>query len=268
MSLFDFDQICDWAPRMSEALADIVPAGLREQLPARPIKWLDDALEAILEQVDRQLLLRATRSWLMGQEIAGYHGSRLSSEEIASVLTHGLLALDPAARVELLKARLSRHPDWLTASPLFEASVAGHADGTFGCRQGQAHLTLSRGSLLESNNHYLVEGSEFDQAVAFDLLGKDARVLLQTGRSPVLFKVQVPGPRALEVSERRLSTGETPSLVRYALEFWAFWLHDPTFDPATQHADVGLVFYETIPAAWIKDAAPVEETLLLEHYHR
>lgn len=268
MSIFDFDQIDEWAPRLSKALGDLVPATLRLEMASRQIEWFEDALDAILEQIDRRLLVDTTRSWLIGQEIAAYHGSRLSPEEIASVLTHGLLALEPCSRVGQLKARLSRHPDWPSASPRFEASVADHADGAFGRRQGQAHLTVSRGGLLQSFNHYLVEGSEFDQAVAVDLLGKDARVLLQSGRSPVVFRVHVPGARALEVSERWLPAGETPGLVRETLRFWAYWLHDPALDPATQHVDFGLMFYEPIPATWIRDAVPVDEASLLASYRR
>jgi hypothetical protein len=268
MSVFDFDRIDEWAPRLSHVLRDLVPASLRANLASSQFKWFDDALGTIVQRVDRQLLINATRAWLIDQAIAGYHGSRLSPEEIASVFEHGLLALNPFNRVKQLKARLSQHPNWLSANSRFEASVSDHADGAFGRRQGQAHLTLSRGGLLQSFNHYLVEGSEFDQAVAVDLLGIDARALLQAGRSPILFEVHVPGRMALDVSERWLLAGETSGLVRHTLEFWAYWLHDPTLDPVSQHLDSGLMFYETIPSVWIHSATPVHEESLAEHYRR
>lgn len=111
--------------------------------------------------------------------------------------------------------------------------------------------------MLTAFNHYLLEGSEFDQAVAVELLAKGARTLLQEGRSPVLFTVEVSGDRAIEVGERWLRDGEMPGLVRHVLQFWAHRLHDPTLDPGTQHVDFGLMFYEDIPPDWVADAALV-----------
>jgi hypothetical protein len=141
------------------------------------------------------------------------------------------MALDPVAPKDLLAKVLSRHHSWAEASIGLNAAIRDFGDGQFGRRQGQAHLTISRGALLTDFNHYLVEGWEFDQAVAVELLGKGARALLQQGRSPVLFSVEVPGPRAIEVGERWLRDGEMPGLVRHVLEFWANWLSDPALGP-------------------------------------
>lgn len=265
---FDFDTIGEWAPRLSAALDTLVPAGLRERVAAGPIEWLEDALDIVLEEIERNGLVDATREWLRRQTIVAYHGSRLSPEEIASVRTAGLRALDPATRKGQLAQILSRHPGWAQASVGLDAAIRDFGDGQFGRRQGQAHLTISRGALLTAFNHYFVEGSEFDQAVAVELLGKGARALLQEGRSPVLFTVEVPGDRALDVAERWLRDDEMPGLVRHVLQFWANWLHDPALDPGTQHVDFGLIFYEGIPPDWITDATLIDEARLLESYHR
>lgn len=265
---FDFDTIGEWAPRLSGAFDTVVPDRLRERVAARPFKWLEDALDIILEEVERSGLIDATCEWLRGQTIVAYHGSRLSPEEIASVRATGLRALDPATRKGQLAEILSRHPEWAQANIGLDAAIRGFGDGQFGRRQGQAHLTVSRGALLTAFNHYLVDGSEFDQAVAVELLGKGARALLQEGGSPVLFTVEVPGDRALDVAERWLCEGETPGLVRHVLQFWANWLHDPALDPGTQHVDSGLIFYEGIPPDWITEAALIDEGRLLESYHR
>lgn len=241
---FDFDTIGEWAPRLSAALDTLMSDRLRERVAAGPIEWL------------------------RGQTIVAYHGSRLSPEEIASVRTAGLRALDPATRKGQLAQILSRHPGWAQASVGLDAAIRDFGDGQFGRRQGQAHLTISRGALLTDFNHYLVEGSEFDQAIAVELLGKGARALLQEDRSPVLFTVEVPGDRALDLAERWLRNGEMPGLIRHVLQFWANWLHDPVLDPGTQHVDFGLIFYEGIPPDWITDAALIDEARLMESYHR
>lgn len=265
---FDFDTIGEWAPRLSAALDTLIPDRLRERVAAGPIAWLDDALDIILEDVERNDLIDATGEWLRGQTIVAYHGSRLSPDEIASVRTAGLRALDPATRKAQLAQILSRYPGWAQASVGLDAAIREFGDGKFGRRQGQAHLTISRGALLNAFNHYLVEGSEFDQAVAVELLGKGARALLQEGRFPVLFTVEVLGDRALDVAERWLRTDEMPGLIRHVLQFWANWLHDPALDPGTQHVDFGLIFYEVIPPDWITDATLIDEARLLVSYHR
>lgn len=265
---FDFDTIGEWAPRLSAALDSLVPNRLRERVKTGPVTWLDDALDIILEDVEPSDLIGATRAWLHAQTIVAYHGSRLSADEITSVRAGGLMALDPAARRDRLAATLSRHPSWTEASIGLDAAVRDFGDGQFGRRQGQAHLTISRGALLTAFNHYLVEGSEFDQAVAVELLGKGARALLQEGRSPVLFTVEMPGPRAMGVGERWLRDGEMPGLVRLVLQFWANWLYDPALDPGMQHVDFGLIFYEDIPPDWVADATLIDEAGLLESYHR
>lgn len=265
---FDFDTIGVWAPRLSDALNALVPDRLRERVRTGRVKWLEDALDIILEEVERNDLVEETRAWLRAHTIVAYHGSRLSPDEIASVRVGGLLALDPVARRDRLAKILSGHPSWAEASIGLDAAVRDFGDGQFGRRRGQAHLTISRGALLTAFNHYLVEGSEFDQSVAVDLLGKGARALLQESRSPVLFTVEVPGDRAIEVGERWLRDGEMPGLVRHVLQFWAHWLHDPTLDPGTQHVDFGLMFFEDIPSEWVADAALIDEARLLESYRR
>jgi hypothetical protein len=265
---FDFDSIGEWAPRLSAALEALVPNRTLERVRTGQVELLEDALEIILEDVEQSDLISTTRTWLRAQTIMAFHGSRLSPDEIASVRRGGLMMLDPAKRKDRLAHILSRHPGWAEASARFDAAIRDFSDGRFGRRQGQAHLTISHGALLTAFNHYLIEGSEFDQAVAVELLGKDARLLLQDGRSPVLFTVGVPGDRATEVGERWLRDGEMPGLVRHTLQFWANWLYDPALKPGTQHVDFGLIFYENVPAAWIEDAAMIDEGRLLKSYRR
>ncbi len=265
---FDFDNIGEWAPRLSDALNALVPNQLSEHVGRGPVEWLGDALDIILEEVEPSDLVNVTRAWLRAQTTVAYHGSRLPPDEIASVRIGGLMALDPTTRSDRLAKVVSRHPSWGEASIGLDAAIRDFGDGRFGRRLGQTHLTISRGALLTGFNHYLIEGSEFDQAVAVELLGKDARALLMEGRSPVLFTVEVPGHQAIEVGERWLPYGEMPGLVRHVLQFWANWLHHPALDPGTQNVDFGLMFYEDIPSVWIADATLIDEQLLLKSYRR
>ena len=265
---FDFDDIQEWGPRLTWALRDVVPESLREQVGGGTSVYLEDALDAVIAGSDETQLVEVTRSWLRGQQVIGYHGSRLSVAEIASVHADGVHALIPWRRQKRLETILSSHPGWEAARAVFEETLADFANGRFGCREGQAHLTLSRGALLTAFNHYLIEGSEFDAAVAVKLLGEDALQLLQQGRSPVLFTVAVPGPIAIEVSERRAMPGEMSGTVRHVLQFWAHWMQEPELDPGTQHLDYGLLFYEGIPASWMTGSSIIDEATLLPFYHR
>lgn len=266
--IFDFDTICEWGPRLTLALGDAVPNSLRDNIQRGPAEYIEDAFDTLLNGAESMRLIEVTRSWLRGQQVMGYHGSRLSEAELASVRAQGLWPLIPWERKERLQAALSRHHRWEEVKAGLDAALSEFGDGAFGRREGQAHLTISRGALLTAFNHYLVEGSEFDQAVAVELLGKEARALLQEGRSPILFCVAVPGERAIEISERRTPAGAMSGLVRHILQFWAYWLHDPALDPGTQHVDFGLVFHEIIPASWIIEATSIDEAELVRFYRR
>lgn len=145
---FDLDDIGEWAPRLSVALEELVPKRLRERVKKEPVEWLEDALDVILENVERSDLIEATRPWLRGQTIVAYHGSRLSPEEIASVRAGGLIVLDPVTRRERLAKALCSHPRWAQVRIGLDAAIRDFGDGRFGRRQGQAHLTISRGALL------------------------------------------------------------------------------------------------------------------------
>ena len=128
-----------------------------------------------------------------------------------------------------------------------------------GRREGQVHLTVSRSGLVNSFNHYLTHGSEFDQRVAQDLLGSDGTELLRRdGRARVL-RLAVPGNAALDATNRfftveeRLARGEVPNLVREFLTAWSYGLAHPEFNCATLKLDCGMVFYSTVPPSWIVD---------------
>lgn len=263
---FDFDSIANWGPRLTSALSGVVSEDLRGEMCRPELASIGDEMDVLLTRADPARLTEATRSWLRTQRVIGYHGSRLSEPEIASIMANGLRPLIPHERQARLQAILSQHPGWPSVESQFDSVIRETASGKFGHREGEAHLTLSRGALLTAFNHYLIEGSEFDHAVAIQLLGRGAEPLLKANRLPILFTVAVPGEHALEVTERRTAPGEMSGLVRRVLEYWAHWLHDPTLEPGAQHLDFGLIFHDIIPADWVVAQTPIDEAKLLPFY--
>lgn len=255
---FDLDDIGDWAPRLALALDEVVPLDARERIRTSSTGSHQDALDIVLSRSDPDRLFETTRRWVRDQKVVAYHASRLSEAEIASVRATGIQPLVPWRRRERLVAILSRHALWPEVADRLDEVIEMIAGS--GRREGQAHLTLSRGTLVKFSTHYLSAGSEFDQAVALEMLGRDAVALLCEGRFPVLFAVAVPGARALEVTEWRTPDGEMSGLVRLVLRTWADWLCDPAIDPSSSRIDFGLVFHEVIPADWLLEVLEVTES--------
>ena len=97
-----------------------------------------------------------------------------------------------------------------------------------GRRESQVHLTLSRCGLLHAFNHYLTHGSEFDQHVAYALLGNEGKELLRKDGKARVIKVSVPGDIALNAANRYfpiddqpLEKGQLPNLVEDCSRFGA-----------------------------------------------
>jgi hypothetical protein len=119
------------------------------------------------------------------------------------------------------------------------------------------HLTLSKAGLTQGFNHYLKYGAEFDQQVAYRLLGADAEALLATDGEPTVIKVAVPGQLALDAAHRYFdinamrAKGEVPNIVGDFLTAWSYRQARPGFQSGTLRADCGMVIASTIPTDWI-----------------
>ena len=129
-----------------------------------------------------------------------------------------------------------------------------------GRRERQVHLTLSRCGLLHDFNHYLTDGSEFDQHVAYALLGNEGKELPRKDGKARVIKVSVPGDIALNAANRYfriddqpLEKGQLPNLVEDVLKVWSYTLAHPDFDCRTLKVDCGMVFFEALPSDWIVD---------------
>jgi hypothetical protein len=256
--MVSFDEIDDWSPRLSAALRPFVSSSVAHTVAEAAPEYIEDACELLFELANREAVIDATLTWIRSTTIAGYHGTRLTEAEVASVLSAGLVPLKAAARRERLVRALSTDPRWATVEGRLDAVIEAHGHGkSAGSREGQVHLTLSRESLTNGFNHYLTHGAEFDQRVAQDLLGPPGKDLLARDGQPRVIHVAVPGALALKAAhpyltiEELLAREEVPNLARSFLEAWSYRLSDRQFQCRSSKVDVGMIFYQAVPAAWI-----------------
>ena len=258
--MLDFDNIDYWAPRLTAVLRPHVPNSIEQKLgeATQEYEYIKDVQDRFFELTDREAVIKAVVAWLRSNEIAGYHGSRLTNEEIHSVQETGLIPLEAETRRDRLIRALSPHPKWQEVKAKLDETILAYGQGNrAGHREGQVHLTLSRGGLIQGFNHYLIYGSEFDQHVAQDLLGTEGKELLASYGQPRVFQVAVPSDLALDAAhpsysvEDFLSRGDTPNMVRQFLEAWVCRLVYPSFQSQTLKVDCGMVFRQAIPTPWI-----------------
>jgi hypothetical protein len=265
--MLDYDAVDDWSPSLKVALNEVVDADAMKAVAVSRVEYIEDALELLLKCTEREAVIQRTLAWVRDNHIVGYHGSRLREEEAEAIRSHGLNVLNPELRGARLQRALSRHAAWDTKAGLLSDAIRSHSgSGRSGMREGQVHLTLSRAGLTGRFNHYLTHGSEFDQRVAWELLGEEGLALLERDGKPVLVQVSVPGQSALEAAnphfrvEGQLRRGEVPNLVREFLEAWSYRLVRPAFQTRTRLLDCGLMFKEPIPREWIMTVQDVDCT--------
>lgn len=256
--MLDFDSIDDWAPELATTLCSHVPSCIEQKLKDAKPKYIEDAQDLLFELTDRDAIIDAVLAWLRSTEIAAYHGSRLIDVELASVQAGGLQPLEAKTRRCRLVRALSTHPEWHTVEAQLDAAIQAHGPGECaGVREGQVHLTLSRVGLIDDFNHYLTYGAEFDQHVAQDLLGNKGKELLAQDGEAMVIKFAVPGDMALQAAhsifsiEHIRSKGEVPNLANEFLAAWSYRLAHPGFQSGTSKVDCGMMFRQTVPAAWI-----------------
>jgi hypothetical protein len=96
--MIDFDSIDDWAPQLAEVLKNYVPASVKAALVAATPRYVEDARDLLFRLADRDVIVDATLAWIRSSSIAGYHGTRLTDDEVISAQTAGLLPLKAVAR--------------------------------------------------------------------------------------------------------------------------------------------------------------------------
>jgi hypothetical protein len=256
--MIDFDNIDDWAPELTDAFGDQIPKSLGMKLRSAAPKYVEDARDLLFRLADRETIIDATLAWIRSTTIAGYHGTRLTDDELVSLNSVGLLPLRGEARRNRLIRTLSRHPRWNEVAPLLDSFIRDYGRGNkMGHREGQVHLTLSRAGLINSFNHYLTHGAEFDQRVAQAILGTEGMDLLTGDGKTRLLQLAIPGDAALGAAhpyfsiEDMRANGDVPNVIDEFLKAWAHRLAYPRFQSDSLKVDCGMIFRTTVPSGWI-----------------
>lgn len=260
IQLLEFDNIEAWAPSIEDTLKLHISEDAYRAIATFKAKYIEDALDMFFGVTDREAVIQSTLGWIESKKIIGCHGTRLTNKEADSVFSDGLVPLRAEARRERLVRALSRHPNWSKVEGQLDEVIKAYGRGNIGGhRQGQVHLTLSEAGVVAGFNHYLTHGSEFDQHVAYTLLGQSGKNCLAKDGVPILFRVAVPGHCALKAAhpyftvEDVRGNGEVPNIVREFLMSWTFYLTDKSFRPDEVKVDCGMIFKSTVPAEWIID---------------
>lgn len=258
--VIEFDSIDVWGAQLDDVLRPIVSNSAIKKMRSHKFDYVEDAKEMLFELSERDEIIEAVLVWLQSGSLAAYHGSRLTNEDVAAIERDGLRPLTSASRRERLTRALSPHPRWVDVETRLDSVLEAHGNGErAGRREGQVHLTLSRSGLLNSFNHYLTHGSEFDQHVAENLLGQEGLDLLRHDGKPRVIKVAVPGAEALASAHPFFSIddlrkrGDLPNLVSNFLDAWSYRLSHPDFQSHTLDVDSGMMFYQVVPKNWIVD---------------
>lgn len=258
MPILDFDDIDDWAPRLTAVLRPWVSDFVKQELLTARLEYIEDALNLLLRLTDSSSIINTTLNWLSSMKIMGYHGSRLTVIEVESVKAVGLLPLEADRRHVRLERALSRHPSWPDVAGQLHTAIQQYGPRAHaGHREGQVHLTLSRSGLVKGFPHYLTYGSEFDQQVAQRLLGSKGLELLAQDGEPSVIQVAIPGESAVAAAhpffEVRdlIDRGDVPNLVNEFLMAWSYRLANPGFQSHSLKVDCGMLFRSAIPPMWI-----------------
>lgn len=259
---FDFDNINEWGVRLQRALSEIVTPRVKAAVQATSPQYIEDAGDTLFQQIESPIEFAGyVADWLKQQAIIAYHGSRLASDEIASIRRDGLRILQGSDRETRLRKILIHHPNWQQLLEKLPDTISKYTDGNrAGHRQGQAHATLSRAGLTRGFNHYLKYGSEFDQHAMYDLLKDEGTELLRLYGKPQLIQLAIPGNIAFDACHRfQILENNIPNLVRIVLNSWAYWLVNPSYTPESIEMDCGFIFYEPIPSSWITAIIPLKD---------
>jgi hypothetical protein len=140
--VIDFDRTETWYPQLRAAFSSIVTDQALSTLSQSNPTYVEDARDDLFRLTVRNDVIDRTLEWLRSSTIAGYHGTRLTNEEVASVRVSGLSPLDAFARRERLVRALSPHSNWPTAEKRLDAVLKELGpNNRAGRREGQAHLS-------------------------------------------------------------------------------------------------------------------------------
>ena len=256
--MIDFDEIDTWEPILTEKLKAIIPAKVFERVVGASPEEPQDTCKLLLDGSCRQAVINEVVTWVHSGHLAGYHGTRLTEAEMASIRKVGLLPMKAEQRRDRLHRALSSHENWPEVADRVEGALRAFGPGEgAGEREGQVHLTISKSGLVNEFNQYLTHGADIDRHIAFELLGQEGVDLLAQDGDPRVIVAAVPGNLALAAAnpiwsvEELLEKEKVPNLIYQLLCSWSYRLVHPDFQCRTLHLDCGLLFQSVVPPEWI-----------------
>lgn len=237
MNIIDYDNIDEWEPWIDSILSKIVPKNIEEIIANSHVEYFEDAAEVLYQNIEKNVVVECMIEELSDYFIRVYHGTRLSSGELESVIKNGLHPLCLKDRKHTLIAIFQEHPEWNSVAPNLDRILddlgAGNRAGKR--EDGKIHVCFSKNGLLKGCNHYLMYGAEVDWHVA-SMLFNDADLalkLLALNRKPCLISFVSDFKSALSAANPTgLNNIDVPSLLRLIIEAWAYRKKRRDFNPA------------------------------------
>lgn len=238
-----------------------------EKLATSGFEYVEDAGDFVSSLTGFKTISLEILSWLIRNEFCVFHGTRLLPKELEYLENVGLqplVALDRKGRLEEI---FTDHQDW----ELLKKNLVGVINEVGpnekqGRREHQVHFSLSRSGLVNSFNHYLTHGSEFDQHVAKRLFPDDSGLrLLQSKTVPYLVHVRMSGEDLVKGAHPHFSyqdvieMGEIPVLGTTFLNTWAFKKSKPDFNIAKLRTDCCIMQRHPTPREKIIEIEELKE---------
>jgi hypothetical protein len=271
MRVIDYDEIEQWQPWLTAMVSSIAPAELLEALETSRLKYMEDALDYVVENIGRPRLVEHLNSELAPYSVRLYHGTRVIEAELRQIRTDGLRPLRLSDRRMPLAAVFRQHPEWSTEKEqlldeqLYRRGPGWKESGYARREDGSVHVCLSRAGLLLSCNHYLRYGAEVDQDIANVLFPDGSGLeLLRRGRAAKLVSFTAAfGEAAKAANPYGLPEYELPDLLRKLLSAWAYKTAKPRFSVAKECDPSSLTFKGCIPPGRL-EIVDVEDAELAE----
>lgn len=269
--MIDFDDLNSWENQLNFIMKKYMSDEVCCKLTLLPIKYYDVTASVLLKLLGKDKMKQAIDDilvWIKSSSVIGYHGTRLTEQELDSLEVQGILPLSPEKRENRIAKIIKGYK--ISVDQL-RKTIYQFGEGVCnGKRKGQVHLTFSRSGLINDFPQYLLYGSEFDRKVICDLIGENEgkKALKQYGY-PKIIKVSIPGRIALEAAHPYLSIDRMrdkdtfPHIVRELLNVWVFRFIKKDFDPKQCGLDCGFIFKEKIPANWILQIRAVDDRKLI-----
>ena len=74
--MIDFDNIDDWAPKLTIALEQVVPKPIKREIGEVNFKYCEDALKMLFELTVKDTIIDNTLDWLSSTKIVFFHNKQ------------------------------------------------------------------------------------------------------------------------------------------------------------------------------------------------